>query len=72
MASSARASSTVTKRSMPACNAGQATTETEPQFNPAMIESWGPGTSTGWPASAERNPDAAAVGSTTTISDRAA
>ena len=39
-------------------------TETVPQFSPAMIESCGPGTSTGRPASAERSPHAAVRGST--------
>jgi hypothetical protein len=66
-ASSAAPSVTVTNRSTPACTTGQATIETFPQFSPAMIERWGPGTSTGWPALAEARPQAASTGSTATI-----
>ena len=67
IACSAAASSTATNTSAPADTAGQAMIETMPQFKPAMIESCGPGTSTGRPAAAERSPHAADSGSTTTI-----
>ncbi len=64
MAWRARPSATATTASRPVISNGQATSEGVPQFSPAMIEWWGPGTVTILPARRERRTQAAASGST--------
>src|SRR5947207_3715294 len=67
IASSAASSLIAVNTSTPDATVGHAISETVPQFRPAMIESCGPGTNAGAPASAERRPHAADNGSTATI-----
>ncbi len=49
MASRHRSSSIVTTASNPAVITGRASIDASPQLSPAMIDRWGPGTSTTWP-----------------------